>query len=58
VVPILTKFSDDKLSLFTVYPPSRHSSPKIRALVDIVGEWFAEGRSWVETPRLKKVKTA
>ena len=58
VVPILTKYPDDPLSLFAVYPPSRHSSPKIRALVDIAGEWFAEGRSWVEAPRPKKVKSA
>jgi DNA-binding transcriptional LysR family regulator len=58
LVPILGKFSDDRLSLFAVYPPSRHSSPKIRALVDIVGEWFSEGRSWAEAPRAKKAKIA
>jgi DNA-binding transcriptional LysR family regulator len=58
VVPILTKYSDDPLSLFAVYPPSRHSSPKIRALVDLVGEWFAEGQSWSEGARPKKAKTA
>jgi DNA-binding transcriptional LysR family regulator len=58
VVPILTKYSDDPLSLFAVYPPSRHSSPKIRALVDLVGEWFAEGQSWSDAPRPKKVKVA
>jgi len=46
LVPILTKFPVDPLSLFVVYPPSRHSSPKIRALVDIVGEWFAPNQNW------------
>jgi DNA-binding transcriptional LysR family regulator len=46
IVPILTKFPIDPLSLFVVYPPSRHSSPKIRALVDIVGEWFAPDQTW------------
>jgi len=46
VVPILTKFPADPLTLFVVYPPSRHSSPKIRALVDIVGEWFAPNQTW------------
>lgn len=58
VVPILTKFADDAVSLFAVYPPSRHSSPKIRAFVDIAGEWFAEGQSWNEAPRPKKQKIA
>jgi DNA-binding transcriptional LysR family regulator len=46
IVPILTKFPVDPLTLFVVYPPSRHSSPKIRALVDIVGEWFAANQTW------------
>ncbi len=46
IVPILTKFPADPLTLFVVYPPSRHSSPKIRALVDIVGEWFAPNQTW------------
>jgi DNA-binding transcriptional LysR family regulator len=58
VVSILTKYSDDPLSLFAVYPPSRHSSPKIRVLVDLVSEWFAEGQSWAETPRPKKARSA
>ena len=46
LVSILTKFPADPLTLFVVYPPSRHSSPKIRALVDIVGEWFAPNQTW------------
>ena len=46
IVPILSKFPVDPLTLFVVYPPSRHSSPKIRALVDIVGEWFAPNQTW------------
>jgi DNA-binding transcriptional LysR family regulator len=46
IVPILTKFPADPLTLFVVYPPSRHSNPKIRALVDIVGEWFAANQTW------------
>jgi DNA-binding transcriptional LysR family regulator len=46
IVPILTKFPTNPLTLFVVYPPSRHSSPKIRALVDIVGEWFAPTQTW------------
>jgi len=46
IVPLLTKFPVDPLTLFVVYPPSRHSSPKIRALVDIVGEWFAPNQTW------------
>jgi DNA-binding transcriptional LysR family regulator len=46
IVPILAKFPADPLTLFVVYPPSRHSSPKIRALVDIVGEWFAPNLTW------------
>jgi len=58
VVPILVKYSDEPLSLFTVYPPSRHSAPKIRALVDLVSEWFGEGQSWSDAPRPKKAKVA
>jgi DNA-binding transcriptional LysR family regulator len=54
IVPILTKFPVDPLSLFVVYPPSRHSSPKIRALVDLVGEWFAPSQTW-ETAMEKPV---
>lgn len=46
IVPILTRFPVDPLTLFVVYPPSRHSSPKIRALVDIVAEWFAANQNW------------
>lgn len=46
IVPLLAKFPADPLTLFVVYPPSRHSSPKIRALVDIVGEWFAPDQTW------------
>ncbi|HVM84609.1 MAG TPA: LysR family transcriptional regulator [Candidatus Binatia bacterium] len=48
VVPILSKFIGDPLSLYVVYPPSRHSSPKIRALVDLVAEWFGPDQSWTE----------
>ncbi len=60
LVPILTKFPADPLTLFVVYPPSRHSSPKIRALVDIVGEWFAPEQTWETamakpTPRRRAV---
>jgi DNA-binding transcriptional LysR family regulator len=57
LVPILAKFSEDAVTLFAVYPPSRHSSPKIRALVDIASEWFAEGQAWNEA-RPKKQKIA
>ena len=46
LVTILQKFTVDPLSLFVVYPPSRHSSPKIRALVDIVSEWFGPEQTW------------
>jgi DNA-binding transcriptional LysR family regulator len=54
IVPILTKFPVDPVTLFVVYPPSRHSSPKIRALVDIVGEWFAPNQTW-ETAMAKPI---
>ncbi|WP_395022072.1 LysR family transcriptional regulator [Dongia sp.] len=46
IVSILSKFPTNPLTLFVVYPPSRHSSPKIRALVDIVSEWFAPNQTW------------
>jgi DNA-binding transcriptional LysR family regulator len=57
IVPLLTKFPADPLTLFVVYPPSRHSSPKIRALVDIVGEWFAPNQTWetaMEKPNARR----
>jgi DNA-binding transcriptional LysR family regulator len=56
LVPILSKYSDGPLWLFAVYPPSRHSSPKIRALVDLVGEWFAEGHAWNGARPSKKAR--
>ena len=56
IVPILTKFPVDPLTLFVVYPPSRHSSPKIRALVDIVGEWFAANPKWAAATDRATVK--
>ena len=56
IVPILTKFPVDPLTLFVVYPPSRHSSPKIRALVDIVGEWFAANPKWAAATDAATVK--
>jgi DNA-binding transcriptional LysR family regulator len=46
LVPILTKYRADPVTLFVVYPPSRHSSPKIRVLADIVAEWFGPGTAW------------
>ncbi|HVO01442.1 MAG TPA: LysR family transcriptional regulator [Candidatus Cybelea sp.] len=49
LVPILTKYPADPVGLYVVYPPSRHSSPKIRALVDLATEWFAHDRGWRET---------
>ena len=51
LVPILSKFPADPVTLFVVYPPSRHSSPKIRALVDLAAEWFAPELDWVEAGR-------
>jgi DNA-binding transcriptional LysR family regulator len=60
LVPILTKFPVDPLTLFVVYPPSRHSSPKIRALVDLVGEWFAPEKTWetaVDKPARRRAAT-
>lgn len=59
LVSVLGKFAEDTLNLFAVYPPSRHSSPKIRALVDLASEWFAEDNSWAEasgSPRPKRQK--
>jgi DNA-binding transcriptional LysR family regulator len=61
LVPILTKYPADPLTLFVVYPPSRHSSPKIRALVDIVGEWFAPSQTWetaMEKPTRKRAASS
>lgn len=41
LMPILTKYPVDPVALYVVYPPTRHASPKIRALIDLATEWFA-----------------
>jgi DNA-binding transcriptional LysR family regulator len=40
LVEILTDYVDDSMSLFAVYPHSRHLSAKVRAFVDFMAERF------------------
>jgi len=38
--PALETYNDDPLSVYAVYPSNRNLSPKVRAFVDFLVEWF------------------
>jgi DNA-binding transcriptional LysR family regulator len=40
---ILDQFPVDRHELYVVYPHNRHLSPKVRVLVDLLADWFADG---------------
>jgi DNA-binding transcriptional LysR family regulator len=40
---ILEQFPVDRHDLYVVYPHNRHLSPKVRVLVDLLIDWFADG---------------
>jgi DNA-binding transcriptional LysR family regulator len=40
---ILDQFPVDRHDLYVVYPHNRHLSPKVRVLVDLLADWFADG---------------
>lgn len=43
---LLTEFPTDDVSLHVVYPQNRHLSPKVRVLVDLMAEHFAQREPW------------
>lgn len=45
---LLTEFPTDDVSLHVVYPQNRHLSPKVRVLVDLMAEHFAQRKPWGE----------
>jgi DNA-binding transcriptional LysR family regulator len=47
--PALEAFNDDPLSVYAVYPSSRNLSPKVRAFVDFLVEWFRHTPGWTES---------
>jgi len=40
---ILDQFPVDRHELYVVYPHNRHLSPKVRVLIDLLADWFADG---------------
>lgn len=40
---VLDQFPVDRHDLYVVYPHNRHLSPKVRVLVDLLIDWFADG---------------
>ena len=48
LVSVLDDYVEQKLSIHAVYPTARHLSPKVRAFVDFLSEWFGAGPYWDE----------
>lgn len=46
----LEEFYADSLSVYAVYPSNRNLSPKVRAFVDFLVEWFRHTPDWHECP--------
>lgn len=42
----LEDFNDDPLGIYAVYPSSRNLSPKVRAFIDFLVEWFRHTPDW------------
>jgi len=42
----LETFNDDPLSVYAVYPSNKNLSPKVRAFVDFLVEWFRHTPHW------------
>jgi DNA-binding transcriptional LysR family regulator len=45
---LLGDYTTDAVSLHVVYPQNRHLSPKVRVLVDLMAEHFAQRHPWGE----------
>ena len=49
LVPVLDDFVEQRLSIHAVYPTARHLSPKVRAFVDFLSDWFGARPYWDES---------
>ena len=43
LVPLLPSYTIAPVPIYVLYPERQHLSPKIRALVDFIGECFQRG---------------
>ena len=48
LVRLLPDYRLDAFAIHAVYPHRRHLSPKVRGLIDLLAERFAEHRQWIE----------
>ena len=47
LIPVLQEYEiEDNRSVFAVYPPGRHQSPKVRAFIDWLVERFVDNPPW------------
>ena len=47
MVEVMPEFRSLELGIYAVYPTRKHVSPKVRALIDFLGERFARtGPGW------------
>ncbi|MEN8169241.1 MAG: LysR family transcriptional regulator [Pseudomonadota bacterium] len=44
--PVLREHSPAPMALYAIYPSRRHLPQRVRALIDFLVEWFAEGTPW------------
>ena len=49
LVSVLEPYVEQRLSVHAVYPTARHLSPKVRAFVDFLSDWFGSRPYWDET---------
>ena len=49
LVPVLEPYVEQRLSIHAVYPTARHLSPKVRAFVDFLSDWFGAHPYWDES---------
>jgi DNA-binding transcriptional LysR family regulator len=54
LVPILTEFLPLEMSIDAIYPHRRHLSPKVRCLIDLLGERL-RGAKWADLDTLRGV---
>ena len=48
---VLHHYSSPPLALYVLYPSRRHLPQRVRALIDFLVEWFAEGPPWDDESR-------
>jgi DNA-binding transcriptional LysR family regulator len=46
LLPILREYTPESMALYALYPSRRHLPQRVRALVEFLVEWFADGPPW------------